>query len=107
SYELMKFLTSKEGYTIITSKIGYLPLRLDIVDDPNYLGPWTATHPLIRPNLAQLERLTPNVAFPGPNYRQAESMMKDAVIEAVFGEGDVTQVLTTAQENAQALMPQD
>lgn len=107
SYELMKFLTSKEGYTIITSKIGYLPLRLDIVDDPNYLGPWTATHPLIRPNLAQLERLTPNVAFPGPNYRQAESMMKDAVIEAVFGEGDVTQVLTTAQDNAQALMPQD
>ena len=103
----MKFLTSKQGYTIITSKIGYLPLRLDIVDDPKYLGPWTATHPLIRPNLAQLERLTPNVAFPGPNYRQAESMMKDAVIEAVFGEGDVTEVLTTAQDNAQALMPQD
>lgn len=107
SYELMKFLTSAHGYTIITSKIGYLPLRLDIVDDPKFLGPWTATHPLIRPNLEQLARLTPNVAFPGPNYRQAESMMKDAVTEAVFGEGDVTQVLTSAQETAQGLMPQD
>lgn len=105
SYELMKFLTSKFGYTIITSKIGYLPLRLDIVDDPEYLGPWTAEHPLIRPNLEQLSRLTPNVAFPGPNYRQAESMMKEAVTEAVFGEGDVAEVLTTAQQNAQALMP--
>jgi multiple sugar transport system substrate-binding protein len=105
SYELMKFLTSKYGYTIITSKIGYLPLRLDIVDDPAFLGPWTAEHPLIRPNLEQLSRLTPNVAFPGPNYRQAEAMMKDAVTEAVLGEGDVAEVLTTAQENAQGLMP--
>ncbi|HWU18325.1 MAG TPA: ABC transporter substrate-binding protein [Devosia sp.] len=107
SYELMKFLTSKHGYTIITSKIGYLPLRLDIVDDPEFLGPWTEAHPLIRPNLEQLDRLTPNVAFPGPNYRQAESMMKDAVSEAVFGDGDVTQVLTAAQQTAQTLMPQD
>ena len=105
SYELMKFLTSKYGYTIITSKIGYLPLRLDIVDDAEYLGAWTAAHPLIRPNLEQLSRLTPNVAFPGPNYRQAESMMKEAVTEAVLGDGDVTEVLTTAQDNAQSLMP--
>jgi multiple sugar transport system substrate-binding protein len=105
SYELMKFLTSEYGYTIITSKIGYLPLRLDIVDDPEYLGEWTAAHPLIRPNLEQLSRLTPNIAFPGPNYRQAESMMKEAVAEAVLGEGDVDEVLTAAQSNAQSLMP--
>lgn len=105
SYELMKFLTSKYGYTIITSKIGYLPLRLDIVDDADYLGAWTAAHPLIRPNIEQLARLTPNVAFPGPNYRQAEAMMKEAVTEAVLGTGDVSEVLTAAQENAQSLMP--
>jgi multiple sugar transport system substrate-binding protein len=105
SYELMKFLTSKYGYTIITSKIGYLPLRLDIVDDPEFLGPWTQSHPLIRPNLEQLSRLTPNVAFPGPNYRQAEAMMKESVVEAVLGDGDVTEVLSFAQDNAQSLMP--
>ncbi|MDT4854507.1 carbohydrate ABC transporter, N-acetylglucosamine/diacetylchitobiose-binding protein [compost metagenome] len=105
SYELMKFLTSKFGYTIITSKIGYLPLRLDIVDDPEFLGAWTEAHPLIRPNLEQLSRLTPNVAFPGPNYRQAEAMMKEAVTEAVLGTGDVTETLTAAQDNAQTLMP--
>ena len=105
SYELMKFLTSKYGYTIITSKIGYLPLRLDIVDDPEFLGAWTAEHPLIRPNLEQLDRLTPNVAFPGPNYRQVEAMMKDAVTEAVLGEGNVAEVLAGAQADAQGLMP--
>ncbi|KFC66263.1 Glycerol-3-phosphate ABC transporter, periplasmic glycerol-3-phosphate-binding protein [Devosia sp. LC5] len=105
AYELMKFLTSKHGYTIITSKIGYLPLRLDIVDDPEFLGPWTQSHPLIRPNLEQLSRLTPNIAFPGPNYRQAEAMMKESVVEAVLGDGDVIEVLSLAQDNAQSLMP--
>jgi multiple sugar transport system substrate-binding protein len=106
AYELMKFLTSKHGYTIITSKIGYLPLRLDIVDDPAYLGEWTRNNPLIRPNLEQLSRLTANVAFPGPNYRQAENIMKDSVTEAVFGKNDPEKVLVEAEANAQALMPE-
>ncbi|UXN72328.1 extracellular solute-binding protein [Devosia sp. A8/3-2] len=34
--ELMKFLTSEHGYTVITSEIGYLPLRPAIVNDPKY-----------------------------------------------------------------------
>ncbi|QEW19024.1 sn-glycerol-3-phosphate-binding periplasmic protein UgpB precursor [Marinibacterium anthonyi] len=107
AWELMKFLTSKYAYTQITSKIGYLPLRLDIVDDPEYLKPWVDAHPLIRPNLEQLTRLTPNVAFAGPNYRQVENMMKDAATEAVLGDGDPYEVLRAAQDQAQKLMPSD
>ena len=103
----MKFLTSKHAYTQITSKIGYLPLRLDIVDDPNYLKDWVEANPMIKPNLEQLTRLTPNVAFPGPNYRQVESMMKDAAAEAVLGKSDPIEVLNAAQERGQALMPAD
>jgi multiple sugar transport system substrate-binding protein len=105
SYELLKFLTSKEAYTVITSKIGYLPLRLDILDDPDYLGPWLKDNPMFRANLEQLSRLTPNVAFPGPNYRQVEKTMMDAVREAVFGNGDPVETLKTAQEQGQELMP--
>ncbi|MDO1583132.1 ABC transporter substrate-binding protein [Rhizobium oryzicola] len=105
SYELLKYLTSREAYTIITSKIGYLPLRLDIVDDPNYLGGWVKENPMFRANLEQLNRLTANMAFPGANYRQVEKMMMDAVREAVFGNGDPIAVLKTAQEQAQDLMP--
>lgn len=105
SYELLKFLTSKEAYTIITSKIGYLPLRLDIVDDPKYLGGWVKENPMIRPNLEQLNRLTANIAFPGPNYRQVEKMMMDSVREAVFGSGDPVATLKAAQDDAQNLMP--
>ncbi|CAN7373936.1 ABC transporter substrate-binding protein [Neorhizobium sp. LjRoot104] len=105
AYELLKYLTSKEAYTIITSKIGYLPLRLDIVDDPNYLGPWVKENPMFRANLEQLNRLTANVAFPGPNYRQVEKMMMDSVREAVFGKGDPIATLKAAQDQGQELMP--
>lgn len=105
AWELMKFLSSDEAYTTITTKIGYLPLRLGTLDDPRYLKDWIEANPKYRANLEQLERLTPNVAFGGPNYRQVENMMKDAMTEAVFGTGDPREVLRAAQERAQPLMP--
>jgi len=105
AWELMKFLTSKRGYTIITSEIGYVPLRLDIVDDPAYLGEWTKKHPLVRPNLEQLSRLRPWVPYPGPNYKQIHNTFMSAMEQAVFGSGDVQQTLQTAQDQAQRLIP--
>ena len=105
AWELMKFLTSKRGYTIITSEIGYLPLRTDIVDDPAYLKDWVAAHPLVKPNLDQLERLQPWTPFPGPNYRQILKTMMDAMEQAVFGGSDVEATLKSAQDQAQSLMP--
>jgi multiple sugar transport system substrate-binding protein len=105
AWELMKFLTSKRGYTIITSRIGYLPLRTEIVKDPAYLQPWVAQNPLILPNLAQLDRLSPWVPLPGANYRQISKIMMDALEAAVLGKGDVEATLRAAQERASALMP--
>ena len=105
AWELVKYMTSKRGYTVITSKIGYLPLRLDIVDDPQHLGPWVRENPLVRPNLEQLTQLNQWVAFPGANYRQISRIQVAAVNEAAFGEGDVGKVMREAQERAQALMP--
>lgn len=105
AWELMKFLTSKHGYTVITSEIGYLPLRTDIVDDPAYLGQWVKDHPLVAPNLEQLSRLEPWDPMPGPNYRQIVKTMMDAVEMSVFGGADVASTLADAQANAQALMP--
>jgi len=105
AWELMKFLTSKHGYTIITSEIGYLPLRTDIVDDPQYLGDWVKSHPLVQPNLEQLAVLEPWDPMPGPNYRQIVKTMMDAVEMSVFGGADVAATMADAQANAQALMP--
>jgi multiple sugar transport system substrate-binding protein len=105
AWELMKFLTSEHGYTIITSEIGYLPLRPAIVTDPNYLAAWVAEHPLVAPNLEQLDRLEPWDPMPGPNYRQIVKTMMDAVEMSVFGGADVEATLVDAEANAQALMP--
>lgn len=107
AWELMKFLTSEYAYNEITTKIGYLPLRPGMVEDPKWLKDWVEANPMIKPNLAQLDRLTPNIAFPGPNYRQVENMMKEAMTEAVFGSGDPVETLKAAQERGQPLMPAD
>jgi multiple sugar transport system substrate-binding protein len=105
AWELMKFLTSKRGYTIITSRIGYLPLRTEIVKDPQYLAGWAAQNPLVFPNLAQLDRLSPWVPMPGTNYRQISKIMMDALEAAVFGKGDPDEAMKAAQERASSLMP--
>lgn len=105
AWELMKFMTSKEAYTVITRDIGYLPLRTDIVNDPQYLGDWVKKHPLLQPNLEQLAILEPWESFPGPNYRQIQKMMMDGAEQAVFGGGDPAKAMKQAQDSAQALMP--
>jgi multiple sugar transport system substrate-binding protein len=105
AFELMKFLTSKHGYTIITSKIGYLPLRPDIVDDPAYLGEWVKQNPMVRPNLAQLSRLAPWQSYPGSNYKQILRVLLTAVSECVYGDKNPAEVLRSAQARATALMP--
>ncbi|RMC30194.1 ABC transporter substrate-binding protein [Paracoccus alkanivorans] len=106
AWELMKYLTSKRGYTIITSEIGYLPLRPEIVEDPEYLGEWVKDHPLLQPNLDQLSVLEPWVPMPGPNYLQIATSMMDAMEQATFGDNDdVKGILEAAQTQAQNLLP--
>lgn len=105
AWELMKFLTSEHGYTVITSEIGYLPLRPAIVTDPAYLAGWIEEHPLVAPNLEQLDRLELWDPMPGPSYRQIVKTMMDAVEMSVFGGADVAATMVDAQANAQALMP--
>lgn len=106
TWELMKYLTSKRGYTIITSEIGYLPLRPEIVNDPEYLGEWVKDNPLLEPNLAQLKDLSPYTPLPGPNYLQIGISMMDAMEMATFGSDDnVEELLTETQDRTQRLMP--
>ncbi|MGI6854764.1 ABC transporter substrate-binding protein [Mesorhizobium sp. 1B3] len=105
AWELMKSMTSKEAYTVITAEIGYLPLRTDIVDDPKYLGNWVKEHPLIQPNLEQLGLLERWESFPGPNYRQIQKTMMEGAEMAVFGGVDPAETMQAAQASAQAMMP--
>ncbi|MBD1380493.1 ABC transporter substrate-binding protein [Metabacillus arenae] len=104
AWEFMKFVTSERGYTIITSEIGYLPLRPEIVKDPEYLQEWAEKNPLIQPNLNQLERLTPWTSYPGENYSNIEKILVEAVRKATFTDGDVKKIMQDAQLRAQDLV---
>lgn len=105
AWELMKHLTSDYGYTIITSKIGYLPLRQKAIESEDFLAPWIRKNPIVVPNLGQLKDLEPWVPHAGPNYRQILATMMNAAEEATFGKGDVAATMKAAQQRAQALMP--
>jgi multiple sugar transport system substrate-binding protein len=105
AWELMKHLTSDYGYTIITSKIGYLPLRPKAIESEEFLAPWIRANPVVKPNIAQLAKLNQWVPHAGPNYRQILSTMMNAAEEATFGKGDVAATLQAAQRRAQSMMP--
>ena len=106
AWDLMRFLTSDWAYTVITSEIGYLPLRPNAIESEEFLAPWIRENPLILPNLAQLERLEPAIPHAGPNYSQIVQTMMNAAERAVFGPSDdIAPLMADAQRRAQALMP--
>lgn len=105
AWEFMKFVSSERGYTVITSKIGYLPLRPSIVNDDRYLKAWARENPLVQPNLEQLDALEPWVAFPGPNYARARDIMMKAVEEVVYTGADPAATLKAAQDRVDPLLP--
>lgn len=105
AWELMQHLTSDYGYTIITSKIGYVPLRQNAVNSEEYLAPFLRDNPVVQPNIEQLDSLVPWVPLPGPNYRQILTVMMNASEQAVFGPSDnIAEILAEAQQRAQALV---
>ncbi|MCZ8513759.1 ABC transporter substrate-binding protein [Paenibacillus filicis] len=105
AWEFLKFVTGNRGYTIITSEIGYLPLRPALVEDPQYLKDWVTKNPLVKPNLKQLEKLQPWLSYPGQNWRQIETILLDSVQKSILSSGDITPIMQDAQKRAQALMP--
>jgi multiple sugar transport system substrate-binding protein len=105
AWELVQFLTSDRAYTTISSKIGYLPLRTSLVDDPRYLQPWAAKNPLLAPNLEQLSRLQRWQSFPGNDYTRIKDRMMAGVESVVFQGADPTATMTAAQNEAAALLP--
>lgn len=104
AWDLIKFLTSPQAYDMITSKIGYLPLRLGLLDDPAHLKQWAAQNPMIKPNVDQLAHVEPWVAFPGNNFEQIRDTMMDAVEKSVFQNADPQVALPAAQQQMTPLL---
>jgi multiple sugar transport system substrate-binding protein len=107
AWRFIKFLTSNEGYTIITSKIGYLPLRPALVHEPQYLGPYFSKDPRIGPSLRQLSAVTPYTFFNGPQAAQAVATLQDdAVQPIVFGSASPASTLANVSRQITSLLGQ-
>jgi hypothetical protein len=63
AWDFMNFAASQRGFTIITSVIGYLPLRDDVLDDERYLKPFIDKDPRMLPTIKQLPTLTPKAIW--------------------------------------------
>ncbi|PWC03540.1 ABC transporter substrate-binding protein [Agromyces badenianii] len=97
AWELISFLTSAEGYTMITEGIGYLPLREDIVEDPAYLRDYFEENTLLVPPMEQLASVSPYRSFTGPNANQAVVVLQDEAIEPIVLRGaDASTTLSAA-----------
>ncbi|MBD3921874.1 ABC transporter substrate-binding protein [Paenibacillus sp. PR3] len=104
-WEFVKFVTGDRGYTIITSQIGYLPLRTELADDPNGLKDFVEQNPLYRINLDQLTRIQPVAIWPGDNATEMAKVFTDAIVKSVMADDDVKSTLTAAQNEINGMMP--
>ena len=107
AWQFIKFLTSAQGFTIITSKIGYLPLRPAIVNDSRYLGPYYRKDPRIGPALKQLAQVTPYAFFAGAQAAQAVATLQDdAVQPIVFAGASPASTLASVTKQIQSMLSQ-
>jgi multiple sugar transport system substrate-binding protein len=106
AWELMKFLTSEHAFQIITSEIGYLPLRTGIVNDEKYLKSWVAQNPQILPNIQQMDNLAPSLSYPGQNALQVRKLYLTSFQQVIFDGADAQKTMQDAAARAQELISQ-
>ncbi len=87
AWKFVQFLTSAQGFTILTKEIGYLPLRPSIVSDPAYLGGYFAQNKLLLPAVAQLADVRPYTSFAGKKANQAVLALQNQAVEPVVLRG--------------------
>jgi multiple sugar transport system substrate-binding protein len=104
AFEFMSFMTSDRAYEVISTGIGYLPLRTGLTEGDGALAEWAEGNPLVAPNLAQLDDLSPWVSYPGNSYVQVDDVLATAIEDAVFYGKDPETTMTDAAERAQTLI---
>jgi multiple sugar transport system substrate-binding protein len=103
-WEFIKYVSGPRGYTIITSEIGYLPLRMDAVDDPRYLKAFVDGNPIIRTNLNQLERIHPVAIWPAARAQELSTLFMDMVSEGIMTKADLAALMTETQDRMNSLL---
>ncbi|MBV8084689.1 MAG: extracellular solute-binding protein, partial [Chloroflexi bacterium] len=104
AWEFLRFAASQRGNTIITSVIGYVPQRDDVVDDPNYLKPFLDKDPRMLPTIKQLASLQAWLSWPGKNAPQAVDVFMQALANAVYGGQDAQKTMDDAASRVNQLL---
>lgn len=105
AFELMQWLTSPSSETSITTNVGYPPLRPSIATMSQYLKSYSTANQFLAPNLAQLTKVTPWLAYPGPNYTAITTQLANAASSIVFQGAEAATTLAGAQKQATSLLP--
>jgi multiple sugar transport system substrate-binding protein len=102
AWQFIQYLTSDAAYKTITTQIGYAPLRTSLA---NALGSGSAAATVLtKPNIEQLNRLVAWQDYPGPNFGQVEKLLEDAVSAVAFQNQPAAGALSSAQQQAAALI---
>jgi multiple sugar transport system substrate-binding protein len=104
AWEFMQYMTSPHAYEIISTEIGYLPLRSSMTEGDGPLAAWVEANPLVKPNLEQLDALEPWVSYPGDSYVQVDQILATAIEDSIFYGADIEATMTDAAERAQKLI---
>ena len=86
-WTFLQFLTSEEGFTVLTEDIGYLPLRPDAIASPQYLAGFLKSNPLLSPALSQFEHVTPYQQWSGAAGDQARLDVQNNCVVPVMLNG--------------------
>ena len=97
-WEVIKYVTGDEGYTIITSEIGYLPLRPYLAEDENYLNRFVDANPIIAATLNVLPMYSPATIWPGDHAAELTTLYADMSTKALTTDAVVAQTLQEYQD---------
>lgn len=105
AWELVRFFTSAEGFTIVTESIGYLPLRPSLIDDPDHLAPYFAADDRLLPTIAQLDGLVPYQVLPGRDGDRVRELIQDEAVAPIMLSGaDPQPTLERVADRARELL---
>lgn len=104
AWALIRYLTSPSSETSITENIGYVPLRTTITSASQYLASWASNQQFVAPNIEQLTRVTPWLAYPGPNFAGIMTDLLNATTSVIFQGANVQSTMAGAQTTAAGLI---
>ena len=97
-WEVIKYVTGDEGYTIIASEIGYLPLRPYLAEDENYLKGFVDENPIIKANIERLADIQPASIRPGDHATELATLYGDMAVKALTTDADIAETMKDYQD---------